>query len=79
MEMYILEMVVGGGFTTLAFFIRIWTATVTKTNEKILEKLDDLVGDFAKHQLEDARALAHIDSDLRNIYKRLDQRPERLN
>ena len=50
--------------------------SVSRTNEKILEKLDVLVGDFHEHKLEDATALARIDADLTNIYKRMDRAPE---
>ncbi len=76
LEPYILELLVGGGLTTLAFFIRTWTATVTRTNEKILEKLDLLVNEFHEHKIEDATALSRIDADLTNIYKRLDREAE---
>lgn len=69
LEPYILELIFGGGITTLAFMVRAWTSTITKTNEKILARIDDLVGKFHEHTLEDATALARIDAELRSLKK----------
>ncbi len=71
--MYLLEMMLGGGISAILLCGRTWATSSARTSEKILEKLDDLVASFNAHQLEDATALARINADLTNIYKRLDK------
>lgn len=75
--LYFSEIIIGAMLTVFGAFLRYWFQGVTKELDKILEKLDVLVGDFHDHKVDDAKQFGRLNADVNNIYKTMDRRNPR--
>jgi hypothetical protein len=66
------EIVFGSAGTMFAFLFRNWTASITVQIERILHRVNLLTVEFHDYRVEQEGRMSRAETDLKNIYRRLD-------
>lgn len=66
------ELIVGLVLSALVWSFKSWSLTMTSQIEKILSRVDRLTKEFHDYRVENEGRLTRAETDLKNIYRRLD-------
>lgn len=76
MNGYYTEMIVSGSLVIFAMLFKFWLTQLTKSLDKIVNRLDSMHEELHEHKLSGVKVWARVEADVRTIYKRLDRECE---